>query len=158
MPQPDPADPIVASSSVAALCAAPRSGMDPSTDAAFDDRQGSLNDEKTWLRAWIDESYLWYDEVPTKLRAKNYATPVAYFDVLKTPLFTASGKPKDRFHFAVDTTEDRAVSQGSEFGYGMALAYVSASVPREIRVAFTEPDSPAATAGVVRGDAACRGR
>lgn len=149
---PDPADTIVPSSSVAAQCAAPRSGIDPWTDVAFADRQGTLTDEKNWLRAWIDETYLWFDEVPATLRAKDYATPVAYFDVLKTPKLTATGRPKDRFHFAVDTEEDRSFSQGIEVGYGLALAFISASAPRDIRVAFTEPESPAAQAAVVRGD------
>ncbi|VTU15512.1 hypothetical protein H6CHR_00255 [Variovorax sp. PBL-H6] len=152
-PAPEPREDIVKSSDVAAQCAAPRTGIDPSTGAAFTDLQGTLALEKSWVRGWIDETYLWYDEVPTYLLAKDYATPVTYFDVLKTPKLTASGKPKDRFHFTANTEQARALSQnGTEIGYGMQLAFISASAPRDIRVAFTEPGSPAAQAAVARGD------
>ncbi|PNG58975.1 hypothetical protein WDL1CHR_03529 [Variovorax sp. WDL1] len=152
-PTPIPQATIVPSASVSAQCAAPRSGTDPSTGTPFDDRKGTLANEKDWVRAWIDETYLWFDEVPTTLLAQDYATPVAYFDVLKTPKLTAKGKPKDRFHFTANTAQARALSQkGTEVGYGMELAFLAASAPRDIRVAFTEPGSPAAQAGVSRGD------
>ena len=82
------------SADYAAKCATPRSGTDPATGQAYPDRQGSANDEKTWLRSWTDELYLWYREVPTNLDPANYATPIDYFNVLKTPLTTASGAPK----------------------------------------------------------------
>ncbi len=145
-------EPIVASSSVAGQCAAPRRGVDPDTGAAFPDAVGSADTEKSWVRAWIDETYLWFDEVPPTLAAKDYATPISYFNVLKTPLLTASGRPKDRFHFTQDTTSYRALAQrGIEVGYGAELAYLSATVPRDIRVAYTEPGSPAAQAAIGRG-------
>jgi carboxyl-terminal processing protease len=155
-PAPTPTIPqatIVPSASVSAQCAAPRAGIDPATNTAFADRQGTLANEKDWVRAWIDETYLWFDEVSTTLLAQDYATPVTYFDVLKTPKLTASGKPKDRFHFTANTEQARALSQkGTEIGYGMQLAFIGASAPRDIRVAFTEPGSPAAQAAVARGD------
>src|SRR6267378_4422152 len=37
------------------ICATPRAGID---------RQGTLDDEKKFLRAWTDDLYLWYSEVP----------------------------------------------------------------------------------------------
>jgi carboxyl-terminal processing protease len=152
-PTPTPQATIVPSASVSAQCAAPRAGIDPSTNAAFADRLGTLANEKDWVRAWIDETYLWFDEVPTTLLAQDYATPVSYFSVLKTPKLTASGKPKDRFHFTANTEQARALVQnGADIGYGMQLAFIGASVPRDIRVAFTEPGSPAALAAVARGD------
>ena len=145
-------DPIVASSSVQGLCAAPRVGIDPDTGAAFPDQPGSAATEKRWLRAWIDETYLWYAEVPTTLVAGEYATPLAYFNVLKTPLSTPSGRPKDRFHFTADTAQYRGLSQGGVLiGYGFELAFLSAAPPRDIRVAYTEPGSPAAQAAFDRG-------
>ena len=152
-PAPEPDDPIVPSSSVAAQCAAPRAGIDPATGRPFTDMQGSLETEKAWLRAWIDETYLWYDEVPTSLRARDYANPVTWFSVLKTPKLTASGRPKDRFHFTADTaTAQKLARDGSDIGYGMYLAFISATPPRDLRVAFVEPGSPADQAKVVRGD------
>ncbi|MDN8612358.1 S41 family peptidase [Variovorax ginsengisoli] len=145
-------DPIVPSSSVQGQCAAPRGGIDPDTGAAFPDQPGSATTEKRWLRAWIDETYLWYAEIPSTLVAGEYATPLAYFNVLKTPLSTPSGRPKDRFHFTADTAQYRGLSQGGVLiGYGLELAFLSAAPPRDIRVAFTEPGSPAAQAAFDRG-------
>ncbi|WP_174255678.1 S41 family peptidase [Variovorax sp. PBS-H4] len=149
----DPPEEIAKSSDVAGRCAVPRTGVDPSTHAAFSDLQGTSTLEKNWVRAWIDETYLWYDEVPTYLLAKDYATPVTYFDVLKTPKLTASGRAKDRFHFTADTATSQALSQnGVEAGYGMNLAFLSTAPPRDVRVAFIEPGSPAEQAAVMRGD------
>ncbi|MBU2409637.1 MAG: peptidase S41 [Gammaproteobacteria bacterium] len=152
---PEPAatsdDPIVASSSVAGQCAAPRAGIDPATGTLFQDSAGSFATEKRWVRSWIDETYLWYDEVPP-LAAADYATPIVYFNVLKTPALTPSGRPKDRFHFTQDTASYRTLTQnGVEVGYGAELAYLSSTVPRDIRVAYTEAGSPAAQAAMVRG-------
>jgi carboxyl-terminal processing protease len=142
---------IVASSTVAGQCAAPRFGADPDTGAAFPDRPGSAATEKSWIRAWIDETYLWFDEVPG-LAAADFATPIDYFSALKTPKTTASGRAKDRFHFTSDTATYRALSQSNiEVGYGFEPAILSAAPPRVIRVAFTEPGSPASQAGIDRG-------
>jgi carboxyl-terminal processing protease len=137
--------------SLAARCAAPRYGIDPSTGAAFPDRPASLEAEKAWVRAWIDQTYLWYAEVPP-FAAAGYATPVAYFNVLKTPLPTASGRAKDRFHFSENTAAYQAASRsGVALGYGFAAAVLNALPPRDVRIAYTEPGSPAVAAGVARG-------
>lgn len=143
---------IVPSSTVAGLCAAPRGGTNPATGTAFADRAGTLDNEKSWVRGWIDETYLWYAEVPTTLKAGDYATPIAWFNVLKTPATTPSGRAKDRFHFTYDTEVYRQLSQGGvSAGYGMETASVRSSPPRDIRIAFVEPNSPAANAGLQRG-------
>lgn len=145
-------DAVVPSSLSAGQCAAPRNGVDPDTGAAFPDRQGSAETEKAWVRGWIDETYLWFDEVPTNLVAANYVTPIDYFHVLKTPALTASGRPKDRYHFTADTASYRALTQnGVDIGYGFELALLSAAPPRDVRVAYLEPGSPAAQQGIVRG-------
>ncbi|MET3913899.1 carboxyl-terminal processing protease [Variovorax sp. OAS795] len=145
-------DAILASSTVAGLCAAPRTGIDPETGAAYPDKPGTLTQEKRWVRGWIDETYLWFGEVPATLKAADYATPVAYFSVLKTPALTASGRAKDRFHYVYDTERFRQLSQnGVAPGYGMEFAFLRNSRPRDLRIAFTEPGSPAAAAGIGRG-------
>ena len=144
-------EPAVASSSVAGQCAAPRFGVDPDTGAAFPDRLGAVATEKSWVRAWIDETYLWFDEVPS-VRAADFATPIDYFGALKTPKLTASGNAKDRFHFTADTADYRALSRnGIEVGYGFELAFLSPAPPRDLRVAYTEPGTPASQAAIDRG-------
>ena len=151
-PSPSSADTIVASNSVANFCAAPRTGIDPATGQPYPDRQGTLEQEKSWVRSWIDETYLWFDEIPGSVRASQYSTPQTYFDALRTPAVTASGKPKDQFHFIYDTAVWQALSQGGvEAGYGFELAILRAQPPRDIRVAYSDPGTPAALAGIGRG-------
>ncbi|WP_426073413.1 S41 family peptidase [Janthinobacterium sp. DSP2-3-3] len=136
---------LVASSTVANRCEAPRSGSSI-------DKQGSLLDELTWVRSWIDETYLWYREVPTTYQPQSFTTPIAYFDVLKTTATMASGKPKDQFHFTYTTAEWEASLNGVELGYGMLLALTRTTPPRKAVISIVEPGSPAALAGLQRGD------
>jgi hypothetical protein len=135
---------FAAAASFAAQCATPRTGIDPSTGRPFTDTPGSTLAENNWLRSWTNDLYLWYDEVVDRDPAL-YTTP-AYFDLLKTT------PAKDRFHFSRSTAEWTAFSQsGAAAGYGVEWAFVSATPPRRVVVAFTEPNSPAAAAGLARG-------
>ncbi len=112
---------------------------------------GTLDDEKNFLRLWIDATYLWYREVPAVDMAA-YATAVDYFDVLKTPLLTASGQPKDRFHFSYPDELWNDISAGVESGFGITWVQVGDEWPRDWRIAAVEPGSSAALAGMRRGD------
>ena len=143
--------PFPPSSQFAARCAAPRTGIDSSTGRPYPDRAGTSGDEKRWIRSWTDELYLWYREVPN-LSPDSSATPVDYFSLLKTPAITASGKPKDQFHFTYSTDDWRRLSQsGVRSGYGVAWLVVQPRPPRQVVAAYNEPGSPAALAGVGRG-------
>ena len=137
---------LQSASDVAALCAAPRSGIDPATGRSYRDRQGTLADEKEWLRAWTEQLYLWYREIPGADPAA-YSTPPEFFAVLKTPATTPSGRPKDRFHFTQPTAASQAQFQsGVEVGYGVRWDIVAQTRPREVRVAYVEPRLPTANA------------
>ena len=139
------------SSEFAGRCASPRTGTDPLTGVAYPDRQGTVQDERTWVRSWIDELYLWYREVPS-VSASSYPTVQDYFAVLKTPAVTASGKPKDRFHFTYPTAVWEALAQsGVQAGYGVQWVIVAPYPPRSVVVAYTEPGGPAESAGIARG-------
>ena len=138
-------------SGFASQCAVPRTGIDPSTGQPFPDVQGSVIRENNWLRSWTNDTYLWYGEVPD-LDPASYAT-AEYFELLKTSATTASGAPKDQFHFSIPTAEWEALSEsGVSAGYGAQWFIINAAPPREIRVAYVEPGSPAATMGLMRGD------
>ena len=144
----DPTSGLVASSSVAQHCAAPRSG---STD-----EQGTVRDEQSWVRSWIDETYLWYPDVralsSATLDATNYTSAISYFNALKSPLFTTSGKAKDQFHFIYDTPTWIALSQsGVSYGYGFEFAWQSNTPPRKAVIVYSNAGTPAATNGVGRG-------
>ena len=133
-----------------ALCANPRSGMDPDTGLPFPDTQGTVTDENNWLRSWSNELYLWYDEIVDRDPA-NFTTP-NYFDLLRTDETTASGQPKDRFHFSMSTEEWQQLSQsGASAGYGADWVLLQAAPPRKIIVAQVESGTSADDAGLLRG-------
>ena len=135
-----------------ATCVSPRSGINPATEVPYEDRRGTYLDENNWLRSWSDELYLWYDEIIDRDPAA-FTTP-QYFALLRTEALTPSGNAKDRFHFAMATEEWHALSQsGVQAGYGAYFAVIRESPPRQIVVAYTEPDTPATTdpANLARG-------
>ena len=133
-------------------CAVPRVGSSPYTGRSYPDRAGSLSDEKSWLRSWKDENYLWYREIPD-LDGALFSTAVGYYDALKTPVYVPSGKRKDQFSWSQSTAEyEQSAVGGASFGYGIRWSFVATSPPRKLVVAMVTPGSPAANAGVLRGD------
>ena len=139
------------SSQLAAQCVLPRSGVNPATGFAYADVQGTLANEKSWVRSWLDETYLWYRDIPAA-DPSAYGSVVAYFAALKTPAKTPSGNDRDRFHFTYTTTDWLALSQtGTAVGYGIGWEVLSSTVPRSVVVAQVGAGSPAAVAGIGRG-------
>src|SRR5712692_7607288 len=134
-------------STFAAQCATPRAGTDPSTGKAYPDKPGSTLAENNWLRSWTHDLYLWYREVPD-LNPASYTT-ADYFNVLKTSATTPSGNPKDKFHFTYPTAQWVALSQsGVEAGYGAQWVVIASRPPRQVVVAYTQPNSPATAPSV----------
>src|SRR5262245_58491743 len=129
----------------AAQCISPRAGTN--------DRSGSAFTEKMFLRSWTNELYLWYNEITPEPNPNLTADVQDFFDLLKTPQQTASQQPKDRFHFTFDTAQWIALSQGGQsIGYGAEIMIVGdGRPPRRAFVAFVEPGTSAANAGVTRG-------
>lgn len=114
-------------------CAAPR----PS------DMAGTVRDEQNWLAAWTRETYLWTHEVDYGNPAA-FPTAIGYFNTLKTPALTGTGRAKDRFHFTYDSAAWTALSQsGVDVGYGATWAVTRSQPPRSVTVAYTDPNSPA---------------
>ncbi len=139
------------STTYAAQCALPRTGIDPATGKAYADKQATTLQENFWLRSWTHEFYLWYMEVVDRDPAM-YGSTLAYFDTQKTTATTSSGNLKDRFHFTYSTAEWIALSQsGVSSGYGLEWAMISNTPPRVLRVAYVEPNSPASNANMSRG-------
>lgn len=135
----------------AARCVNPRTGIDPASGLPYRDVAGTRTDENNFLRSYSNDTYLWYDEIVDRDPAL-FATP-DYFDLLKTEATTPSGNPKDRFHFSLPTDEwFRQSTSGAAAGYGAQWAVLAASTPREIVVAYVDADTPAAAAGIGRGD------
>ena len=146
---------------LAQRCEAPRSGADPYNDfRPFPDQQGSLRTEQNWLATYMSEVYLWAEEIPLanpqQFALANHPTPAsamnAYFGALLTPKRDARDEPKDQFSFTADTDAWNArTRRGETVGYGFQAALLRASPPRDIRIAYTNPNSPASQANITRG-------
>lgn len=128
-----PSNTLPSSDSLKNLCAAPR--------ANSPDKQGTVEKEKAYLRSFVDETYLWYKEVPV-LDPASYANPQKYFDDLKTSRKTASGRPVDEFHWSVTEESFNEQEAGISEGYGIEWARAASAPPRNWVVANLEPASP----------------
>jgi hypothetical protein len=133
-------------------CERPRAGVDIEGNP-FPDEEGSTTLENFWLRSWTRETYLWNREVPD-LDPAAYDDRLAYFDTQKTDVITPSGAPKDDFHFS-QPTEDFLAQRNSAptASYGVGFAFIANTPPRDLRVRYTDPGTPAAAeGGFLRGD------
>jgi hypothetical protein len=136
-------------------CEVVRTGVDIEGNG-FPDQTGTRLEEMFWLRSWSDETYLWQDEI-TDRDPNTFTNKITYFDQLKTNATTASGENKDDFHFSQTTQaylEQR--TSAATPSYGAAFVSTSPSIPRDVRVSYTEPSSPAAEtvmgqANLIRG-------
>jgi len=134
-------------SSLKNYCESPRP-----TSEGFADKTGSTFLEKMWLRSWSNDIYLWYNEIFDQ-DVDLFDSPQSYFEVLKTIAVTASGTPRDQFHFTANTAEyNQQVSTGASIGFGVQIDLISTAPPRKAVIALVESNSPAAFAGVLRGD------
>ncbi|MFZ6724099.1 S41 family peptidase [Undibacterium sp. MH2W] len=133
----------VFTSSSANMCANPR----PNTV----DQQGTVSDEKSYIASFVNQTYLWYQQLPTNLNAANYANAQDYFAVLKTTALDAKGVPVDQFHWSQTTASWNAESSGNPLDFGIQWAALNSSPPRNWIVADVAPGSPAALAGIQRG-------
>jgi carboxyl-terminal processing protease len=129
----------------------------------------SLDAQKTFVKARFDNDYLWYNEVPTvDANAANFTIPLStvnarqvpqsldnYFQALKSPVITSTGTPRDHFSFTYNTAAWKALSQsGISAGYGWEISITAnpgQPPSRTGTVAFTDPNTPAATNSVARG-------
>lgn len=148
---------IPSSASVVAQCVAPRSSaVRDENDNPYPDRPGTALTEKQWVRAWIDETYLWYRDVRALwdrgvLNPYAYSDAVDYFYALQSQELTPSGRYKDQYHYAYGTATWLQLSSGATYGYGFDIALVSATPPRRAVVTYTLPNTAGAAAGVARG-------
>jgi hypothetical protein len=124
-------------------CATVRTGND-AQGQPFPDQPGTLAHELFWLRSWTHETYLWNTEV-TDQNPAAWSDRVAYFNTLKTLVATASGKPKDQFHFNILTADYLAqITSAPSAGYGAELRIFANAPPRDVRVLYIQAGTPAA--------------
>jgi carboxyl-terminal processing protease len=144
---------LPSSSTLAGQCAA-NNPLAPATS-----KTATLDTERRWVRSYVEEAYLWYREIPavdSSAADFNLASVpdslYNYFEALKSRQTTASNKPRDQFSFTYPTAEYEALTEsGIVAGFGAEWVLGSPTPPRNLRVLYVEPNTPATTAGVTRG-------
>jgi carboxyl-terminal processing protease len=125
-------------------CAAPRA------DAKYGDKPGTLETEKAWINAHIDERYLWTENAPN-VAFDQAATANAFYAKRFSPFKSAGGAKQDRFSASQPTSDFENTQAGNIGGYGFSYSVLSSSPPRNFVIRYVEPGSPAAFAGITRG-------
>lgn len=104
--------------------------------------------QNDWLRAYMAEAYFWAGRSPSPAPLAQQGL-ASYFSQL---LFAGDATtPADRWSYL----SDRAVysqffDEGQTLGFGIAVNGLEAQLP--LRIRYVEPGSPAALAGLRRGD------
>ncbi len=112
------------------------------TEAQSGPRNCTGTSQNLFVRDVLDEYYLWYRELP-RLNPSNYASPEAYLEA-------ARYRPLDAtFSYITSRAANDAFYSDSQF-IGVGISTQTAST--ELRVLQVFPESPAADAGLARGD------
>ena len=104
--------------------------------------------QNDWLRGHMNDRYFWSGVAPNPEPA-GYATVQSYFDAL---LYGGDAiVPGDRWSYIEDSVRyNQFFGEGRTLGYGVFVNGLEASLPLKLR--YVEPLSPAAAAGLKRGD------
>lgn len=116
----------------------------PTTAAAGCD----VESQKSWLRDYMLDRYYWSGTSPNPEPAA-YATVSDYLDALRFP--GDATVPRDRWSYIQDTASySQFFGAGQTLGYGLQVNGRELQLP--LRARYVEPQSPAALAGITRGD------
>ncbi len=119
--------------------------------------------QQDWLQTYMNDWYFWYALSP-KPSPVNFTTVDSYFDALiyraqdLIPNGGGARWPIDRYSgFQSTESFNRFFGDGQTLGYGVSVAGIEVTTPspqptQPLYVRYIEPLSPAATAGVARGD------
>ncbi|WP_457333327.1 S41 family peptidase [Rhizobacter sp. P5_C2] len=107
-----------------------------------------LGTQKSWLRGYMADWYYWSGRSPNP-EPGPYASVPDYFDAL---LFTgAAPVPADRWSYIESSASyNQFFGAGRTLGYGVSVNGLELQLPLKVR--YVEALSPAAAAGLVRGD------
>lgn len=105
-----------------------------------------MDSEKRFIRSYLDEVYLWSDEIPGADAALWNVAGYFYSLLVTSP--DVHGLPKDRFSFIVRNNDADTLGTGAGQGFGVLWDTDAAG---RTRVAKVDANSPAARAGLARG-------
>ncbi len=112
----------------------------------------SVAEQNVWLARQFDERYFWYRQAPRPEPA-GFNSVAAYFEARQHSGDTVF--PADRWSFEQSTADfNRTFGDGQALGYGVAVSGAEADgdAGRPLWVRYVDPGSPAASAGVARGE------
>lgn len=110
--------------------------------------QCDLDSQKTWLRGYMRDWYYWSGSAPDPAPT-GYPTLAAYFGALKFTGYPRYGT--EPWSYFQDTASyNQFFAEGRTLGYGLFVNGSERQLPLKVRL--TEPRSPAAAAGLLRGD------
>lgn len=109
----------------------------------------AMPEQKKALRDYMQTAYLWSDLAPLPM-PEAYGNLEQYFPAL---LFAGSATvPADRWSYLSDSAQyNQFFQDGQTTGYGIFVNGLEGQLP--LRIRYVEPHSPAAQAGLQRGDA-----
>lgn len=107
--------------------------------------QCTATQEKKFIRSYLDEVYLWPDQIQRR-DAFAYDTPADYFSAILAP------PSIDRFSFSSTSDEADARETAETFDVGIHWVNTGSTSDPLWRVARVETNSPAQNAGLRRGD------
>lgn len=106
--------------------------------------------QKNFVLNTMTDWYLWYDEIP-ELNVEDFDSNEALLNAIVEPAITARGK---EFPYSYLTTVEAEQAMAENAGYvGMGFSSIVNDAGDAILLREVFPDSPAANAGLVRGDA-----
>jgi C-terminal processing protease CtpA/Prc len=123
------------------------------SDGASQPLSCSAADQKTWLAAYVDDSYFWTAYSP-KPAPGPYADALAYLEALR---YTGSDSrfPADRWSYTQSSEAFNSFfTDGRNLGFGLSVAGLELAMDssKPLYVRYVDPGSPAAAAGIQRGD------
>jgi C-terminal peptidase prc len=114
----------------------------PAPSAAQGPRTCSTLNQILYVRDVLDEYYLWYRELP-RVNPANYVSPEAYLEAVRY-------RPLDSSFSYITSREASEAFFGESQFVGMGFSTLTTTV--DVRILQVFPDSPAADAGLARGD------
>jgi hypothetical protein len=123
------------------------------SDGASQPLSCSAADQKAWLASYMDDSYFWTAYSP-KPAPGPYADALAYLEALR---YTGSDIrfPADRWSYTQSSAAFNSFfTDGRNLGFGLAVAGLELAMDssKPLYVRYVDPGSPAAAAGIQRGD------
>jgi C-terminal processing protease CtpA/Prc len=95
---------------------------------------GNQEEEKAWVRSYLDDRYLWYNEI-VDVPQENYPLATDYFSKLLV-------KSRDRFSFTIPVAKAQTqIEEGKDAGFGVKWGWITGN---RLFAFYVDPNSPAA--------------